>query len=94
MKRTSKSPTRAQENGVSTRLYRRRLNRKLGLIDDCLVEVGGMFGDIDQYVVNECDRLRDELLDLTKVLASAIRRLELPDGEEPDDDPVVTGPHL
>lgn len=61
-----KMATRAQYLGIKPAQMARKAKAKLKRIDALLVDIGGIYGDIDQTIVDKVDELRrwcaDELV--------------------------------
>jgi hypothetical protein len=47
--------------------------KRIARMGDALLEIAGCYGDVDQMIVDECDRLRDEFSQLLELVEEAER---------------------
>lgn len=47
--------------------------RRLERINHALIEIGGCYGDVDECIVAECDRLREEFETLKEHIDDALK---------------------
>lgn len=53
-----------------------RSRTKIDTIERALLAIAYEWGDVDNYIVNECDRLRDELTELRELVAEASEEVQ------------------
>ena len=62
----------AQLSRWTPRAAARFAKARLDRIDDLLVEIGSTYGDVDNFIVTQVDRLRDEVRGLNPAIDEAL----------------------
>ncbi len=76
MARAARPKTRAQELGASTRKLRNLCLRRIRMVDQALIDIAGLFGDLDMGVVRDVDDLRDRVADFHKSIGESCAYLD------------------